>query len=289
MRCRPEPPRQRADVQRVHAPLAQERDLKFTLDFIPLGRHAPWYVALAKGYYKDEGLNVTIVPARGTADSIRAVDSGIADLGFIDIPSLVAAGADASTIRMVAVNYQQPPYSVFSLDPGANITKPQDMAGKEFSAGNASLIPRIHQAFMRQNGVDPSTLKIVNLDPASLLAPWRELRHRIDDVLDRAAGRPQQVPAIPLDEHPAPGCFVCGPRHPEGLNLQPGSVDGTGTIATVMTIGSSAQAILRGQEPPRQALGDGMEPVADHRLGRLLQQLVHLGHRPARHGLHRRT
>ena len=28
-----------------------------------------------------------------------------------------------------------------------------------------------------------------NLDPAALLAPWRELRFRIDDVLDRAAGR----------------------------------------------------------------------------------------------------
>ena len=28
-----------------------------------------------------------------------------------------------------------------------------------------------------------------NLDPASLLAPWRELRFRIDDVLDRAGGR----------------------------------------------------------------------------------------------------
>jgi len=110
------------------------------------------------------------VPARGTADSIRAVDSGVADLGFIDIPSLVAVGADSSTIRMVAVNYQLPPYSVFSLSPGANITKPQDMAGKEFSAGNASLIPRIHQAFMKQNGLDPSTLKIVNLDPASLVA-----------------------------------------------------------------------------------------------------------------------
>jgi uroporphyrinogen decarboxylase len=32
-----------------------------------------------------------------------------------------------------------------------------------------------------------------NLDPASLLAPWRELRHRIDDVLERAAGRPGHV------------------------------------------------------------------------------------------------
>ncbi len=32
-----------------------------------------------------------------------------------------------------------------------------------------------------------------NLDPAALLAPWRELEPRIDDVLDRAAGRPGHV------------------------------------------------------------------------------------------------
>jgi uroporphyrinogen decarboxylase len=46
-----------------------------------------------------------------------------------------------------------------------------------------------------------------NLDPAALLAPWRELRFRIDDVLDRAAGRPGHVfnvghgltPATPTD------------------------------------------------------------------------------------------
>ena len=47
------------------AGIAQERDLKFTLDFIPLGRHAPWYVALAKGYYKEEGLNVSIALSAG--------------------------------------------------------------------------------------------------------------------------------------------------------------------------------------------------------------------------------
>ncbi|HVS16416.1 MAG TPA: uroporphyrinogen decarboxylase [Thermoanaerobaculia bacterium] len=32
-----------------------------------------------------------------------------------------------------------------------------------------------------------------NLDPCSLLAPWRELRHRIDDVLHRAGGRPGHI------------------------------------------------------------------------------------------------
>jgi uroporphyrinogen decarboxylase len=32
-----------------------------------------------------------------------------------------------------------------------------------------------------------------NLDPAALLAPWRELRYQIDDLLDRAAGRPGHI------------------------------------------------------------------------------------------------
>ena len=67
---------------------AQERDLKFVLDFISLGRHAPWYVALGKGYFKDEGLNVTIMPSKGTADAIRTVATGGAELGYgIKLPS----------------------------------------------------------------------------------------------------------------------------------------------------------------------------------------------------------
>jgi NitT/TauT family transport system substrate-binding protein len=88
---------------------AQERDLKFVLDFISLGRHAPWYVALGKGYFKDEGLNVTIMPSKGTADAIRTVATGGAEIGFIDIPSLVASGSAGATVKIVAANYQKPP------------------------------------------------------------------------------------------------------------------------------------------------------------------------------------
>jgi NitT/TauT family transport system substrate-binding protein len=142
---------------------AQATELKFTLDFIALGRHAPWYVALAKGYYKDEGLNVTVMPSKGTADAIRALESGIAEVGFIDVPSLVAGGSN-TTIKMVAVNYQKAPYCVFSLSPGANVTKPADMVGLEFGSSSASFVPRIHQAFMKMHGLDPSTLRVVNID-----------------------------------------------------------------------------------------------------------------------------
>src|SRR5712664_637070 len=96
--------------------VAQERDLKFVLDFISLGRHAPWYVALGKGYFKDEGLNVTIMPSKGTADAIRTVATGGAEIGFIDIPSLVASGSPGATVKIVAANYQKPPYCNLHLE-----------------------------------------------------------------------------------------------------------------------------------------------------------------------------
>src|SRR5262250_417746 len=122
---------------------AQERDLKFVLDFISLGRHAPWYVALGKGYFKDEGLNVTIMPSKGTADAIRTVATGGAEIGFIDIPSLVASGSAGATVKIVAANYQKPPYCIFTLNPGANVTEPKQMAGLELGSDAASRVPKL--------------------------------------------------------------------------------------------------------------------------------------------------
>ncbi len=146
---------------------AEDRDVKFILDFISLGRHAPWYVALGKGYFKEEGLNVSIMPSKGTADAIRAVVSGIADIGFIDIPSLVASGSAGGAIKIVAVNYQKPPYCVFTLDPGANVTEPKQLANLEFGSSTSSFLPRIVQAYMDRTGVDSKTLKLVNNDGAA--------------------------------------------------------------------------------------------------------------------------
>lgn len=146
---------------------AQERDVKFVLDFISLGRHAPWYVALGKGYYKEEGLNVTILPSKGTADAIRSVATGTTEFGFIDVPSLVAAGGNASAVKIVAANYQKPPYCIFSLNPGADIDSPKKLANIELGSSTASFVPKIWSAFMEMNGVDSKTMKVVNIDAAS--------------------------------------------------------------------------------------------------------------------------
>ena len=142
-------------------------DITFSLDFIILGRHAPWYVALDKGYYKEEGLNVKIIPGQGTAQVVQAVESGLAEIGFVDVTGLVLGRASGSTTKLVAVNYQKAPFAIFSLDPGANVTKVKDLEGLEIGSSSGSFVPSVIKGFMKMHGLDPSTLKVVNVAPAA--------------------------------------------------------------------------------------------------------------------------
>jgi NitT/TauT family transport system substrate-binding protein len=146
---------------------ASPADITFSLDFIVLGRHAPWYVALDKGYYKEEGLNVKIIPGQGTAQVMQAVESGLAEIGFVDVVGLALARASGSTVKMVAVNYQKAPFAIFSLDPGANVTNVKDLQGLELGSSSGSFVPNIVKGFMKMHGLDPNTLKVVNVAPAA--------------------------------------------------------------------------------------------------------------------------
>lgn len=137
----------------------------FSLDFIPLGRHAGFYAAIAEGYFKEEGLDVSIIPSQGTAQVIQLVESGTANLGFIDLPGLVLARSNGSKIKMVAVNYQKAPYAIFSLDPGANVTNAKQLEGLTLGSGAGSFTPKVIEGFMKEKGLDPTSLKIANIAP----------------------------------------------------------------------------------------------------------------------------
>lgn len=137
----------------------------WSLDFIPLGRHAPWYAALGEGYFREEGLDVSIIPGQGTAQAVQAVESGTAQLSFVDLPSVVLARANGAKVKMLAVNYEKSPYAVFSLSTGANVTTPKQLEGLTLGSGAGSFTPKIIQGFMAQRGLDPSKLAISNVAP----------------------------------------------------------------------------------------------------------------------------
>jgi NitT/TauT family transport system substrate-binding protein len=137
----------------------------FSLDFIPLGRHAPWYAAIAEGYFKDEGLDVNIIPSQGGAQVIQNVASGTANLGFMGVPEVAIARSTGAPIKMVAVNYQKQPIAVFSLESGANVTTPKQLEGLTLGSGSGSFTPKILQGFMAGKGLNPTTLHVADIAP----------------------------------------------------------------------------------------------------------------------------
>lgn len=149
----------------VHAQEKPLTKITFSLDFIPLGRHAPWYAAIAEGYYKDEGLDVSIIPSQGTAQTIQALEAGTAQIGFTDVPSLVLARANGAKVKMVAVNYEKAPYAIFSLSTGANVTTAKQLEGLTLGSGAGSFTPKVIAGFMAQQGLDPNKLSISNVAP----------------------------------------------------------------------------------------------------------------------------
>ena len=70
--------------------------LTVQLDWLPGGDKAFVYAGVQQGFFKAEGLDVKIVPGRGSSDAVTKIASGAADVGFGGISALMMAAAESS-------------------------------------------------------------------------------------------------------------------------------------------------------------------------------------------------
>lgn len=111
--------------------------LKFTLDFRITGQTAPFFLAQSKGYYKDEGLDVTIDVGAGSVTSITRIASGVYQLGLGDISSLVefnAQNAGTPLVQAVYQYYNRAPFVIIGRKDRGITTDFHSLEGKKIAA-----------------------------------------------------------------------------------------------------------------------------------------------------------
>jgi len=179
----------------IAAEKARETPVVIRLDFIIGGNHAPWFVAWEKGFYAKRGLNVTIQPGTGSADTIRAIAAGAADVGFANVSTaIVGRSRGAPTVSVAQLGF----IAVTVLwREEADIKGLKDLEGKSWaiSPGQAQwfLLP----ALARINNLDFKSIKIEEtappLQPAALLAKKADFitmfRASNDEVAEMAAAK----------------------------------------------------------------------------------------------------
>src|SRR5262249_37307421 len=86
----------------------------FALNWFAVGDHAAYWVALDKGYFAQQGLEVTLENSKGSGDSIAKVDSGRADAGLADTAVVIASLPRTAKIKIVGLVVGKTPVNVFS-------------------------------------------------------------------------------------------------------------------------------------------------------------------------------
>ena len=144
--------------------MAADTPIKFSLDFKFEGPSAPFLLPLDKGYYKAEGLDVTIDSAAGSLEPINRVASGTYDMGFGDINSLIKF-RDAhpeAPIKAVFMVYNRPPFAVIGRK-SRGVEKPKDLEGKKLGAPAPDGAYAQWPIFVQANGIDASKVTIENV------------------------------------------------------------------------------------------------------------------------------
>lgn len=130
--------------------------LKFTLDFRITSQTAPFLLALQKGYYRDEGLDVSIDVGSGSVASITRIVSGAYQLGLGDISALIefqAQNPGASKVQAVYQYYNRAPFVIIGRKDHGVTGDFASLKGKKVAAAAVESTRRAWPIVARKSGL----------------------------------------------------------------------------------------------------------------------------------------
>jgi len=165
------------------------------MDFIIGGKHAPWYVALEKGFYAKRGLNVTVLASGGSADTVRTIGAGGADFGFADIGTMIVAKSRGTPVQ-AAAQFGYVGATILWRDEGV-IKGIKDLPGKSWAISPGQAQWYLMPAYCRINKIDFKAIKVQEtaapIQPAVLATKKADFiimfRASNDEVAELAASK----------------------------------------------------------------------------------------------------
>jgi NitT/TauT family transport system substrate-binding protein len=169
------------------AALAQQKGAptNLRLAIIPVTNYTPLTVARDKGWFAEEGLNVTWSPVAQGAVAVEAVYGGSVEFGGSSIFEPMVARGNGLDIMLAVpgtrIRPTPPDNSALLVRAGDPINKAADLVGKKISAGLINSVNYVHmQWWLEKQGVDPKKVEFLEIPFPQM--PDALFQNRLDAV-----------------------------------------------------------------------------------------------------------
>ncbi|MBF7084644.1 ABC transporter substrate-binding protein [Desulfallas sp. Bu1-1] len=143
---------------------ADLQDVTVMLDWVPNTNHTGLYVALDKGWYREEGLQVEIIqPAEGGTTQLVATGKAQFGVGYQEDVTQARAG-DVPVVSIAAVIQHNT--SGFASKRETGITRGREMEGKRYGGWGSPTEEAVLKAVVEGDGGDFSKVEILNIGTA---------------------------------------------------------------------------------------------------------------------------
>lgn len=154
--------------------------VKFQLNWYAGGANAGFAAALKEGYYKDAGLDVTIIQGNGSANTAQLVASGQAEVAYADAVAVSQLIAKGAPMKVVSSVYQSNPNEVEALKK-TGIKSVQELKGKKIGVPAGSSQVTMLPLFLEANDLKESDVNLLNMPTASMVPSL--LQGQVDAIL----------------------------------------------------------------------------------------------------------
>jgi len=159
---------------------AADTAVTFQLNWMAGGPNAGFAAALAEGYYKEAGLDVTLVQGNGSGNTAQLVANGRAQLAYADAVAVMQLIAKGAPMKIVSTIYQSNPNAVMSLKK-AGIKSVKDLTGKKVGVPSGSSQTTMLPLFLDANNLKASDINMIDMPPSSMVPAL--LQGQVDAVL----------------------------------------------------------------------------------------------------------
>jgi NitT/TauT family transport system substrate-binding protein len=159
---------------------AANTPVTFQLNWVAGGANAGFAAAVAEGFYRDAGLDVTLVQGNGSGNTAQLVANGRSEIAYADAVAVSQLIAKGAPMKVLSTVYQSNPNEVSALKK-TGIKSVKDLAGKKVGVPSGSSQTTMLPLLLKANNLKESDVNLINM-PATAMVPSL-LQGQVDAIL----------------------------------------------------------------------------------------------------------